>query len=542
MKRQLHFFNSEIGDAMKENGPVPAECEDLPAGFRLSALLDRHRERIIQKWSDRLYKEVSDNYAARDPQELARTTARAYDAFQDVLVQNDYTAINRFINEITTVRLESGFPLDDVQKAFELFRTLIVPALVAESPKVSLGRHIEQVNTCLAYTIHRFSNHFQKMHETCLKEYADRLERDVEARTAQLKESEHKYKTLVEEISDGYLVLDGETISFVNPAFCRMHGIDDPQKILMTPFLDFVHQKDRPKVRRPVLQRHVSDPGASAAFEYRRLHMDGRELPTEMGCRLSRFEGRDYVLCIVRDITRRVKLEKKNRQMERMAYIGQITASLSHEIRNPLSSIKMNLQILGQNHRFTGNDEKRLRITGTEIQRLETILQQLLDFAKPVSLVPGEVDVNEVVHFCVGLLDVKFRKIQAACRIDPAPSLPVITADRAKIEQVVINLLLNALDSIRTGGEVRIRSGVQRQKQTDFVTIQVSDNGDGIPSELIPHIFEPFYTTKIKGTGLGLANVKQIVQAHSGYVQVENGNPCGTVFNVFLPCKGDPRG
>ncbi|MEX1312585.1 MAG: ATP-binding protein, partial [Desulfotignum sp.] len=492
---------------MEMNGPVPAGCEDDLSGFRLDALLKRHRERIIREWCDRLYTDVSDNYAARDPEELAQTTARAYDAFFQVLVENDDTAINRFINEITRVRLESGFPLDEVQKAFELFRILIVPVLVDESPRSCLRRHIEQVNTCLADTIHRFSNHFQKMHETCLKEYADRLEMDVAARTAQLKESEHKYKTLVEEISDGYLVLDGETIAFVNPAFCRMHGIDDFKKILMTPFLNLVHKKDRPEVRRLVSQNHVSVPGASAVFEYRRLLMDGHALPTEMGCRPSRFEGGHYNLCIVRDITRRVKMEKKSRQMERMAYIGQITASLSHEIRNPLSSIKMNLQILGQNNRFTGNDEKRLQITQTEIQRLETILQQLLDFAKPVSLIPGDVDLNDVVNFCVNLMDVKFRKIQASCRVDLDPSLPVITADRAKIEQVVINLLLNALDSIDSGGDVCVRTGLRRLKKNDFAVIQVSDNGNGIPPELIPHIFEPFYTTKIKGTGLGLANV-----------------------------------
>jgi signal transduction histidine kinase len=247
-------------------------------------------------------------------------------------------------------------------------------------------------------------------------------------------------------------------------------------------------------------------------------------------------------LCIVRDITRRVKLEKKSRQMERMAYIGQITASLSHEIRNPLSSIKMNLQILGQNNGFAGNDEKRLQITQTEIQRLETILQQLLDFAKPISLAPGPVNVNDVVNFCVNLLDVKFRKIQASCRVDLDSSLPDITADKAKIEQVVINLLLNALDSIRPAGNVFVCTGVQTQNRKTFVSIRVSDDGDGIPPELIPHIFEPFYTTKMKGTGLGLANVKQMVQAHDGFVHVKAGKTCGTVFEVCLPCEGDVRG
>lgn len=526
---------------MTKDAPVKTVPDCNLTGFRLDALLERHRERIIREWRDRLFKDVSDNYAARNPDELARTTARAYDAFFHVLAENDYTAINRFINEITSIRLESGFPLDDVQKAFELFRILIVPVLVEESPKACLCRHIEQVNTCLAYTIHRFSNHFQKMHETCLKEYADRLEQDVAARTAQLKESEHKYKTLVEEISDGYLVLEGERIAFVNPAFCQMHGIDVPEEILMTSFLSLVHKKDQTALRKRVI-RNPLDSTVPEVFEYRRLRRDGRALPTEMGCRPSRFEGREYTLCIVRDITRRVKLEKKSRQMERMAYIGQITASLSHEIRNPLSSIKMNLQILGQNNWFAGNDEKRLQITQTEIQRLETILQQLLDFAKPISLAPGPVNVNDVVNFCVNLLDVKFRKIQASCRVDLDSSLPDITADKAKIEQVVINLLLNALDSIRPAGNVFVCTGVQTQNRKTFVSIRVSDDGDGIPPELIPHIFEPFYTTKMKGTGLGLANVKQMVQAHDGFVHVKAGKTCGTVFEVCLPCEGDVRG
>ncbi|HSL60349.1 MAG TPA: ATP-binding protein [Desulfotignum sp.] len=510
-------------------------------GFSFGQMLSRHRDGIIRLWRDRLFTEVSDNYAARDPDELAVTTARAYDAFAQVLADNDYTGINLFIKEITEVRLEAGFPLDDVQKAFELFRQIIVPILVDESPRSVLCRNIQQVNTCLAYTIHRFSNHFQKMHETCLKEYADRLERDVAARTAQLKESEHKYKTLVEEISDGYLVLEGETIAFVNPAFCQMHGIDDPKQILITSFLNFVHKKERNSIRQADT-RNRCDNTVSAAFEYRRLTRDGKALPTEMGFRPSRFEGRDYTLCIVRDITRRVKMEKKSRQMERMAYIGQITASLSHEIRNPLSSIKMNLQILGQNNPFTGNDQKRLQITQTEIQRLETILQQLLDFAKPISLTPEEVDINAVVDFCVTLLEVKFRKIQAECRVMLDTSLPRIMADRAKVEQVMINLLLNALDSVPAGGEVMVTTGIHTQDGSDFAVIQVADTGTGIPPDLIPHIFEPFYTTKTMGTGLGLANVKQIVQAHGGLVRVESREPFGTCFDVWLPFRGGPRG
>jgi PAS domain S-box-containing protein len=523
---------------MGKNAPIPgAPAAGGKAGCRFETLLHRHRDRIIREWRDRLLIDVSDHYTQRDPDELSLTTARAYDAFALALTGNDYTGINLFINEITKVRLESGFPLDDVQKAFELFRIIILPVLVDESPKHALHHNLEQVNTCLAYTIQRFSHHFQKMHETCLTEYADRLEKDVAARTAQLQESEHKYKTLVEEISDGYLVLQAEKIAFVNVAFCHMHGIENPDDIFMTSFLHFVHTKDREAVRR-IITRKESENAAPAVFEYERLTKEGQALPTEMGFRPSRFESQNYNLCIVRDITRRVQMEKKSRQTERMAYIGQITASLSHEIRNPLSSIKMNLQILGQNNPFTGNDQKRLDITQTEIQRLETILQQLLDFAKPISLAPGPVDVNQVVDFCVTLLDVKFRKIQAECKVILDPSLPGIPADKAKIEQVVINLLLNALDSVPAGGKITVATGTRTMDGMDFVALEVADNGKGIEKELIPHIFEPFYTTKTMGTGLGLANVKQIVQAHNGRVRVGTRDTCGTVFTILLPCGG----
>ncbi len=100
-------------------------------------------------------------------------------------------------------------------------------------------------------------------------------------------------------------------------------------------------------------------------------------------------------------------MEKKSQKMERMAYIGHLTASLSHEIRNPLSSVKMNLQILGKNRAFTGNDKRRLAISEREIHRLETILQQLLGFAKPMTLELTQIDLNQVIERCTELLEVK---------------------------------------------------------------------------------------------------------------------------------------
>ncbi len=232
-------------------------------------------------------------------------------------------------------------------------------------------------------------------------------------------------------------------------------------------------------------------------------------------------------------------MEKKSRKMERMAYIGHLTASLSHEIRNPLSSVKMNLQILGKNQTFTGNDKRRLAISEQEIHRLETILQQLLDFAKPMTLDLTETDLNQVIERCTELLEVKLTRQHTTCTIQTDKTLPHILADRSKLEQLVINLLLNALDSVADSGALLITTAVRHLDTGPFVVLRVQDDGKGIPGETLPYISNPFHHQTI-GTGLGLATVKQIATAHQGRVEVMDIKPCGTAFEVLLPLIDSP--
>lgn len=503
--------------------------------FSWDTFLFRHRDRILEEWQDRLHSRVSTRYAVRPRQELVQTTSNACDAFCRLLADNDYTRINHFISEITRIRLEAGFPLADVQKAFELFREIVIPILVTESPEPLLCRNIEAVNQGLAYTIHRFSSHFQNMHETYLKDYARRLEKDVAARTAELRESEQQYRRLVEEIQDGYLVLSKEQIEYVNPAFCKLHGVT-PDQALKQSFLTFVAAENRGRVKQ-IITGETAESIEPEAFEYLRRTLDGTCLPTEINFKPSWFKGRAHHLCIVRDITRRVEMEKKSRKMERMAYIGHLTASLSHEIRNPLSSVKMNLQILGKNKAFTGNDKRRLAISEREIHRLENILQQLLDFAKPMTLDLSPTDLNQVILRCTELLEVKLTQQHTCCTIQTDNTLPRIMADRFRLEQLVINLLLNALDSVTEGGNILISTTARHLDNGTFAVIRVQDDGRGIPGEALPYIFEPFFTTKTIGTGLGLANVKQIATAHQGRVDVMDIKPRGTAFEVHLPVK-----
>ena len=135
------------------------------SSFFWDDFLARYRDYIVDQWQNRLHSEVSRHYSRRPVEELAMTTGKACDAFFRVLAYDDYDLVDEFIGEITQIRLDAGFPLADVQKAFELYRMIIIPILVEQSPKEMLCQNIEAVNRGLAYTIHNFSNHFQKMHE-----------------------------------------------------------------------------------------------------------------------------------------------------------------------------------------------------------------------------------------------------------------------------------------------------------------------------------------------------------------------------------------
>ena len=249
-------------------------------GFNWEKFLKKHRDEIVLEWRNRLKNDVSEHYAQRSPEELSMTTIRAFDSFYQVLAHKNYALINDFINEITKIRLEAGFRLDDVQKAFEIYRQILIPILVKESPVILLCENIEAVNTNLAYTIHRFSNHFQKMHDKYINEYAKQLEKDVAERTSELRKSEDKYKTLVEDISDGYLALYGEKIAFANPAFCRMHGYQ-AEEILHKSILSFVSKEHHENVS-AIIDREGRKGIEPEAFEYLRLTKKKQCLPTEI--------------------------------------------------------------------------------------------------------------------------------------------------------------------------------------------------------------------------------------------------------------------
>ena len=503
--------------------------------FSLRAFHHQYRSRIIDEWVERLKMEAGEQYGARPREELQGTISEAFDANYHYLIDGKIGPINRFIDRITEMRLEAGFLLSDVQKAFELYRTIILPLLAGEAGIDAFLRASAKINECLAFTIHRFSDHFQGMHEKEIIAHNRRLEDEVAAKTKDLRESELKYKILVEEINDGYFVIQEQVIVFANRAFCRMHAYT-LQEVLGRKFYLFLAPPNRKRVI-DIYTRSLEKQPAPSTFEYMRLTKSGKIFPTEITAKVVIYEGKPANIGICRDITERIKMEEKVRETERMAYIGQITASLSHEIRNPLSAVKMNLQILEKNKAIKGNDERRIHISTREVIRLERILNQLLDFAKPLQIALSPVDINQTIHSCLETLDVKLKDEELSVVLSLDRNIPLFQADGARLEQAFFNLLLNAMEASSPGGNLWITTALIPSKNDPLVEIVVEDEGSGIEERHMDELFTPFFSTKTKGTGLGLANVNRIARAHGGRIHAGKRDGKGAAFRVHLPVR-----
>ncbi len=227
--------------------------------------------------------------------------------------------------------------------------------------------------------------------------------------------------------------------------------------------------------------------------------------------------------------------EKRIREAERLAHIGQLTTSLAHEIRNPLSAVKMSVQMLLKNSAFTGADRRRLEILAQEMARLDKMVTEMLDFAKPMKFEFKPFPMKAIISSSLEIMDAKIQEKDITVSTTIPENLPNVMMDPEKMEQTVINLLLNSMEAIRTGGRIRIIVKHLRGKNSS-VTVEIGDNGDGVSREDMPFIFDPFFSKKTKGTGLGLANAKKIIEAHGGSIKAIPRKPRGVCMIFAIPC------
>lgn len=241
------------------------------------------------------------------------------------------------------------------------------------------------------------------------------------------------------------------------------------------------------------------------------------------------------VVQIMEDVTNDVRLEAEMSRMSRLADIGQLAAKVAHEVRNPLSSIKGAAQLMRNEYAHIGPLREFLDIIVDEVNGLSRITSDLLDFARPMQLDLHPTNLNDLAERCLHFLGKDLKESQVEVVFDLDPHLPDISGDPKQIEQVMRNIILNAVQAMQNGGVLTVSTRYNREEQT--VMASFHDTGVGIPPEKLEEIFHPFVTTKTKGTGLGLPIVRKIMENHGGRVDVSSSAREGTTFRVTFPLR-----
>jgi len=236
---------------------------------------------------------------------------------------------------------------------------------------------------------------------------------------------------------------------------------------------------------------------------------------------------------LFRDLSDVKALQEQIKRAERLASLGKLAAGVAHEIRNPLGALKGFLQYFQRKLTLQDQDKTYLTVMMKEVDRLNSVISNLLDFARPKDPVPEPCDIGDLIHHVLTLTESDFQSKEIDISLNIAEDLPQVRLDRDQMTQVLLNILLNAIQVMESGGQITI--GADIRAETHQLELTVSDDGKGIPADDLPRIFDPFFTTKKQGAGLGLAIAHTIIESHHGEITVESEEGKGSTFRIRLP-------
>ncbi len=326
----------------------------------------------------------------------------------------------------------------------------------------------------------------------------------------------------------GLIATDREgRIAFVNAAAEKITGLEAqeirgriPAEVLPEVLSRLITAADRGE---PVLEREVECRFA-----------DSRRVPLSVSASRIVSEAGHFVghILILRDLGEVKRLQDEIRQKEKLAALGSLSAGVAHEIRNPLSSIKGLASYFGQKFEPGSSDREAADVMVREVERLNRVVSELLDFARPSELSRRQTDLADVLRHSVRLVQQDAGLHGIEIRLAIADDLPPLSLDPDRFSQCLLNLYLNAIEAMADGGRLTVAANAVPD---GGVQITVTDTGRGIPEVHRSKIFDPYFTTKTTGTGLGLAIVYKIIEAHRGSISIENAAGGGTRFTIFLP-------
>lgn len=367
-------------------------------------------------------------------------------------------------------------------------------------------------------------------------------EADLLSLNHDLASSESKYRSLVDHAPFGIFTTNGMVITFSNRYNRILAGLDPSQESDPETFRERIHPEDRDRVLTEFAQAVEDNKPYETIFRF--LHHEGtvrkilsRRIPIkdEQG-RLIMYQGFNI------DITALDQMQTQLSRAERLATLGQVAAGIAHEIRNPLVGIGSTAALLRDD--VEPDDPRRadLDVILNETRRLDRIVNQIIDYARPRELAPVVFNLMDMLQEVLKLSDASIAAKGIAVKMTLHPMLPPLQADRDQLKQVLLNVVQNAIEAMGAQGTLSLAAFESRRAGEPGMILTVADTGAGISSHDLPHVFQPFFTTgKHRGTGLGLAICRNIIEAHAGDIQLTSQPGQGTTVRIWLPVRQQPR-
>jgi two-component system, cell cycle sensor histidine kinase and response regulator CckA len=390
------------------------------------------------------------------------------------------------------------------------------------------------------------------------QDYITRAELNVLARTVlhaverqicenALRASEHRYQTIIEASSEGILIHVDGIIRLVNPALAQLFDFHNSDDLIGKPIWPFVHRDDRLRVR-SYLQARTDGMPSPSRYEIRLVRGGAATIWVECLAKAIEWEGEAATLVTLIDITERKDAERSLQaaqeqlmQSQKLEVIGRLASGVAHDFNNLLTAIlgfaTLVIDDLGPEHPSTA-DVEQIR---NSAQIGQGLTSQLLGLSRGRIIETETLDINKKVRRIEPLLRHLVDE-DVALDIRPTPNAGCVRLDRGQLDQIILNLVLNARDAMPKGGRIVIETAKVLAHDDVFVTLSIADTGSGMDAATKRRIFEPFFTTKEfgKGTGLGLSTVNTIVQQNGGWISVQTQPGHGSTFTVFLPAADEP--
>ncbi len=355
-----------------------------------------------------------------------------------------------------------------------------------------------------------------------------------------IEESEKRYRMLFEKAGDAIFILDAEgenrlRIVAANQAAATMHGytVDELLKLKITD-IDAAESVEKATA---AVERMLRGEWINMDVNHRTK--EGTVFPVEVSAGLLELGGHKFILAFDRDITERKRAEETLQRAEQLKVAGDLAAGLTHELKNSLAGIKVSIEVLLDELELSEDDRNILVSMIKEIRRIELLMRDLLNFARPARPQLAPVDMNTVLETAMtfSLKNASSLSRDGSIQIvkEFDKHLPITMADPMQLQQVFMNLLLNAVDAMPEGGTLTVKTRYEPSENSIYLSI--ADTGKGIDEKMIGKIFEPFFTTKPKGTGLGLPITKQLIEQHGGVLRLENNAAGGVTFSMIFPVK-----